>query len=411
MNIIIITECWGEDNPNGGNTISFNLVNELKKMNHNVLVIHPRLFFNIENNDIPGIYQAINTFKIPYMIKEFKPDAIHILIEGTIAISTMIYLNFECNPPIPFTTSYLVRFPELFKKLGKSEKEAWKMVRYFHDSSKTILVPTKSLCNLLYKNLKYKTLKEWSHGVDFDKFNPKFKNEDLPLFKTYKKPIILCVSRCSPEKGIEDFCKIDTTGTLVFVGYGKVNYENYLREKYPKVKFIGKKMNRELSIIYSKADVFVFPSVNDTFGQTIIESIASGTPVAAFRAIGPIDIIKEGVTGYMANIGDSLNDVVNRCLNLDRDIIYKESLNWGNNKVAEKFIESLYVIPKDRWNNNKIKFNKYIIGNLIRFINIIFVIDPYIKIIIKNNIKKIISCCLFLLLIIVLRRYCFFELI
>lgn len=402
MKIIIITECWGEDNPNGGTTISMNLVKSLKIMKHDVLVIHPNLFLNIESQDIPGVRQAINIFKIPYMIRNFKPDAVHILIEGTIAISTLIYLNYECIPNIPYTTSYLVRFPELFKKIGKQEKEAWDIVRYFHSSSKKILVPTKTLCDLLYKELKYNTLKEWTHGVDFEKYNPKFKNESLDYFDKYKKPIILCVSRCSPEKGIEEFCKINTFGTLVFVGYGKESYENKLKNIYPKVKFIGKKFGKELSIIYSKADVFVFPSINDTFGQTIIESIASGTPVAAFKAIGPIDIIEDGITGYMTEIGNSLNNTVEKCLKLDREIIYKKSKKWGIDKVAEQFVESLNIIPNERWNNNSIRLDKYILGNIFRFINTLFIINPYIIYIIKNKIKKEILYMIFLLFIIYL---------
>ena len=63
--------------------------------------------------------------------------------------------------------------------------------------------------------------------------------------------------------------------------------------------YLGWKHGEELSEIYRSCDVFVFPSKTDTFGQVMVEAMASGLPVAAYPVVGPIDVVKHGVTGYL----------------------------------------------------------------------------------------------------------------
>ncbi len=75
------------------------------------------------------------------------------------------------------------------------------------------------------------------------------------------------------------------------VGDGPARAE--LEERYPDVHFTGVKFGEELANAYAQADVFVFPSLTDTFGNTILEALASGVPVAAYPVTGPLDIIGE----------------------------------------------------------------------------------------------------------------------
>ena len=76
---------------------------------------------------------------------------------------------------------------------------------------------------------------------------------------------------------------------------------------------------------YANADVFVFPSKVDTFGIVIIESLSVGTPVAAYRVPGPIDILEQSVDGVM---GDDLVQCVHDCLNLDRNAVAESGDKW-----------------------------------------------------------------------------------
>ena len=97
---------------------------------------------------------------------------------------------------------------------------------------------------------------------------------------------------------------------------------------YPKIIFTGFKHGNELARYYSVADCCVFPSLNDTFGNTILESIACGTPVAAFPINGPIDIINQGVSGYFDS---NLSYAIEEALKCSREDTLKtiEKYNWS----------------------------------------------------------------------------------
>jgi glycosyltransferase involved in cell wall biosynthesis len=92
---------------------------------------------------------------------------------------------------------------------------------------------------------------------------------------------------------------------------------------------------------YAQTDVFVFPSQADTFGLVIIEAMAQGTPVAAFPVQGPIDIIENGVNGYMSW---DLEEAVGQCLTLDREQVKKSSEKWTWAECWRIFRENLAEI-------------------------------------------------------------------
>ena len=97
------------------------------------------------------------------------------------------------------------------------------------------------------------------------------------------------------------------------------------KAQYPSVYFTGFKTGVDLARYYANAEVFVFPSQADTFGLVIIEAMAQGTPVAAFPVQGPVDIIEQGVSGYM---DWDLKSAVQQCLPLNRKAVKKASQVW-----------------------------------------------------------------------------------
>ena len=85
----------------------------------------------------------------------------------------------------------------------------------------------------------------------------------------------------------------------------------------------------------------MFPSKSDTFGVVMIESMACGTPVAAYPVTGPLDVIDFGKTGYMS---DSLEDAVDKCLDLNRSLVWEYSKKWTWEESANQFRKSLIKI-------------------------------------------------------------------
>jgi glycosyltransferase involved in cell wall biosynthesis len=100
-----------------------------------------------------------------------------------------------------------------------------------------------------------------------------------------------------------------------------------LTRRYPSAVFTGPKFGVELAEHYASADVFVFPSLTDTFGNVILEALASGVPVAAYNVMGPKDIVS---TGHVGVLGDDLRDAALAALDLDRQRCraYAEGFSW-----------------------------------------------------------------------------------
>jgi glycosyltransferase involved in cell wall biosynthesis len=134
----------------------------------------------------------------------------------------------------------------------------------------------------------FRNLALWPRGVDTELFRP-----DQPLLIDFQRPIFLMVSRLAVEKNIEAFLSLDLPGSKVIVGDGPQAEE--LQFRFPKAIFLGLKTGQELAAIYAAADVFVFPSLTDTYGIVMLEAAASGVPTAAFPVSGPLDVL--GGTG------------------------------------------------------------------------------------------------------------------
>ena len=116
------------------------------------------------------------------------------------------------------------------------------------------------------------------------------------------------------EKNIKVFLDIKGNYKKTVVGDGP-ELKKYTN-KYPEIEFVGLKMGEELAKYYADADVFVFPSKTDTLGNVILESLASGTPVAAYPVTGPKDILTESTINTLDN---SLETSIQKALKVKRE--------------------------------------------------------------------------------------------
>jgi len=235
---------------------------------------------------------------------------------------------------LTYNTAYHTKFPEGIKKLlGIPEFITWSYVRWFHKHSGKVLTTTETMVNDLVDHGFDGTVIPWTRGVDREIFNPSHRVETTSKY-------LVCVSRVSKEKNLEDFLEMDFPGYLkVMVGDGPM-LETY-RKKYPDVHFTGFKTGIQLAQYYANAEAFVFPSRWETFGIVMIEAMACGTPVAAFPAAGPMDVIEEGKTGFMDK---DLSTAVYRCLGLDRDKVLEYSMKWSWEHCWKIFKDNLVPV-------------------------------------------------------------------
>lgn len=261
-------------------------------------------------------------------IDALSPDHIHIATEGPIGIYARKYL---ATRGYRYNTAYHTKFPEAMKKImGIPEFLSWPMIRWFHSNSNCVLTTTPSMVDQLHRKGFEKNIKPWTRGIDRDVFKPGVRNNQAT------KPVMINVGRVSAEKNLEAFYELDVPGTKIQVGDGPKL--EYYKRKYPDVHFVGAKRGKSLADYYRQADVFVFPSLWDTFGLVQIEAMACGTPVAAYPVQGPLDVIDQGETGVMS---DTLEYAVNKCLGLNRETVYKISLKWSWERAWEIFRDNL----------------------------------------------------------------------
>ena len=139
------------------------------------------------------------------------------------------------------------------------------------------------------KARKFRRLVRWSRGVDTNLFRPYGK--DLADFSTFPRPILLYVGRVAVEKNLREFLDIDTLGSRIVVGDGPRFgvFETGVSGR----AFFGCAVGRKLARHYAAADLFVFPSMADTFGLVLVEACAAGLRVAAKPVPGPSDIFAD----------------------------------------------------------------------------------------------------------------------
>ena len=310
--ILVITDNV-PDQINGVVTTFKALEDHAGRSGYRIVYCDPRQFPNISCPGYPEV-RLCWPHGISKKIKAIHPDFIHIATEGPVGF----FARWWCERNrIPYNTSYHTKFPEFLNKLyGIPVAWTYWYMRWFHRHSERVLVTTESM-RVDLESRGFKNLVVWSRGVD--------RTIQPTVDRSGYRPIprLLSVGRVSKEKGLDDLIQFQDDYDLVIVGDGP--YRAELERKLPGAKFFGYLHGQDLVNQYALADVFVFPSVTDTFGVVIIEALAQGCPVAAYPVAGPVDIIKNGVTGYLDN---NLAQSVRNCLALNNDRVKQASQKW-----------------------------------------------------------------------------------
>lgn len=337
MRLLLATDAWGPQ-VNGVVTTLTQMVDGIKSMGHEVEVIATGDYPSIPMPTYPEIKISIWMKGLKKRIENFAPDAIHIATEGPIG---QLVRKYCLKHGYAFTTSFHTRFPEYIReRLPVPLEWTYPFVRSFHRPAFRTLAPTKTLVNEL-RQRGFQHMEVWGRGVDTDLFKPERK-VDLD----YPGPILLSVGRVAPEKNLKAFLDLDVEGTKVVVGDGPAL--NEMRELYPEVVFPGMKRGIPLAEYFASADVFVFPSLTDTFGLVMLEANACGTPVAAFPVTGPVDVLREGLTGCMR---EDLSEAITEALKMDRAICREQALKCSWPRIVQQFLQALMPLNSDKKND------------------------------------------------------------
>lgn len=303
---------------------------ELSGQGHKVGYLTPEGFMTVPLPTYPEIRLSLTTpSAIAAHVGRKAPDHIHIATEGPLGLMA----RYHCvEAGLRFTTSYHTRFPEyLAARMPVPEDWVYAYLRWFHGAATATLVPTQSLKSELEAR-QFQSLRLWTRGVDAELFAPGPKTE----FTALPGPHLLYVGRVAVEKNVEAFLALEVPGTKIVVGDGPALGE--MTARFPDAVFLGRQSGAELSALYRSADVFVFPSRTDTFGNVMIEALSSGVPVAAYPVTGPIDVLTDPAAGAL---DVDLGVAVTRALGLTRDAARAHAARFTWAECARLFAEAL----------------------------------------------------------------------
>jgi len=335
MRILIATDAW-HPQVNGVVRTLTSLAKSNAALGVETEFLTPDGFPSLAVPTYPGLRMAWpNRREIARRVEAVSPDAIHIATEGPIGWAVRAYC---LRRKLAFTTSYTTRFPEYIAVRSIIPAAvSYAVLRHFHAAAAMTMVATASLKQELAAR-GFRKLGFWTRGVDTGLFRP-----DQPVDLDLPRPIFLTVGRVAVEKNLEAFLALKLPGSKVVVGDGPQRAE--LERRYPKVRFLGEKAGKELSAHFAAADVFVFPSLTDTFGVVQLEALACGTPVAAFPVMGPLDVIADHPVGALDR---DLRSACIRALGMSRETCRHFALarSWENS--ARQFIANLSALQPSR---------------------------------------------------------------
>jgi len=308
-------------------------------------------------------------------LAQFQPDLIHIATEGTLGRAALkASRRFDC----PVASSYHTNFSTYLRSYGAGwlESTSWSYLRRFHNATSVTFCPTPSILELLEEN-GFERVRTWGRGVDSERFHPRLRDAELrrSLGIATDETVLLYAGRLAAEKNLEMLMEAfrrlngDHRARLLFVGDGPLR-EKLQREAPSGVLFTGYKHGAELAAVYASADLFLFPSLTETFGNVILEGMASGLPAVGFDVPGPKDIIRHCQTGWLvpavspsclAATVETLLDTPEMILRAGREArLYAETQTWPriNDVVRSHYLDLLrsrvtsFLEPSASWSQS-----------------------------------------------------------
>ena len=238
-------------------------------------------------------------------LDEYRPDLVHVVSPTPLGRWAVRYAE---KRGIPLVSSFHTHFVSYFRYYGvpSLERVGWWGLRRFYAHFERVYAPSWSIIRELEAH-GLRDLELWSRGIDLRRFGPQFRDPALraSLGAGEETPVLLMVSRLVKEKDLADLVEMDRAlrergarYRLALVGDGPMRDE--LEAALPDAHFAGHQSGEALARWYASADVFVFPSTTETFGNVVLEALASGLPAVVVDRGGPPDMIEPGVNGFVA---------------------------------------------------------------------------------------------------------------
>ena len=339
LRIAVVTETWPPE-VNGVAVTLSKLIHHLGKRQHSIQLIRPRQSKNdagveeagwsellLRGLPIPNYPQLkVGLPRKNALIKAWstrRPDLVHIATEGPLSWSALQAAHVL---RLPVTSDFRTNFHSYCQHYGVGwlTKPIMAYLRKFHNRTAFTMVPTQSMKYQL-EAMGFKHLKVVARGVDAQLFNPT--QRSMAQRETWQVGpetiVLLSVGRLAAEKNLDlvvrTYHALKAAGRdvrMVFAGDGPMR--TAIQAKCPDALFVGMCTQQQLSVLYASADLLLFTSLTETFGNVTLESLACGTPVLAFDCAAAGEFITHTQNGWLAHCDDS-HDYIQCALEITKD--------------------------------------------------------------------------------------------
>ena len=328
----MVTDAW-RPHVSGVLRVVESLSREFEKQHTGYTILHPQDFPRVSLPLYRDIKLALPTAflsRVDALLLQHPNARIHIMTEGPLGLTMRNYCLLR---KLAFTTSFHTHWHSYARiYLKVPQRITLRYIKDFHAPAARIIVPSEEIREELQASGFSNDIAVCANGVDTTLFAPSSRPRNRV------SPRLLYVGRVSREKNIESFLSLpSSSGTKQVVGDGPLRA--LLERQYPDVVFSGLLEGEQLREAYRNADVFVFPSMTDTFGIVMLEALASGVPVAAYPARGAQLLITDEKLGAL---DEHLERAVTRALEKgDRKacVSHAEMYSWEH--IAAHFLTLL----------------------------------------------------------------------
>ncbi|MGF1539887.1 MAG: glycosyltransferase [Pleurocapsa sp.] len=251
----------------------------------------------------PELKLALPPIGTKNAIEEFQPDLIHVVNPAVLGMGGIYYAK---TLNIPLIASYHTHLPQYLQHygLGALEGLLWEILKAAHNQAQLNLCTSSIMVQELVSH-GIERVDLWQRGVDTDMFQPHLTSAQMRSRLSQgnpEAPLLLYVGRVSAEKQIDEIKPVLEAipeARLAIVGDGP--HREALKAHFAGTNtyFVGYLQGLELASAFASADAFVFPSRTETLGLVLLEAMAAGCPVVAARSGGILDIVTDGVNGYL----------------------------------------------------------------------------------------------------------------
>lgn len=353
MKIALFTDTYPGDVNGVAKTLG-RLVAHTVERGHEVVLVTPRVSERPDpvaaaHRQLPGVpvpmYPELQLArgldgKGRRMLETFRPEVVHVATESTVGFSGR---RWAMRRRIPLVTSFHTNFPAYLPDyhMGSLEPLVWRYLRWFHGRSATTFCPSRDTLDMLQGRGFHARLKVWGRGVDTELFSPERRSREVrERIAPGADRILVYVGRLAVEKRVDflldAFVRVrESLGgriALVFVGDGPAG--NRLRARGEAgVHFTGFLRGEPLAEAFAAADLFVFASDTETFGNVVLEAISSGLATVAVDRGGVTESVIPGRTGVLVPPGE-VEAFAAACIDLIRDDERRRALAEGARSEA-----------------------------------------------------------------------------